>query len=168
MGNKKTVLLADDDIDLVETMKIVLEAAGFEIIPAYDTLSAFEKLKTEKPDIMILDVMFDPGGKTNGLELVSKIRQDPALSGTLILMITSVNLKLPVFDSLPDMDGMPVSTEAGQGKSSGKDELFTLNVPSFLPVDGFINKPAEPDELVLKVKTLLEKKVSKWAGWKKK
>ena len=168
MGNKKTVLLADDDIDLVETMKIVLEAAGFDIIPAYDTNSAFEKLKTEKPDIMILDVMFGPGGRTTGLELVSRIRQDPAVSGTLILMITSVNLKLPVFDCLQDMDGTPVPSDAGQGKSAGRDELFTLDVPSYLPVDGFINKPAEPDDLVAKTRTLLEKKISKWAGWKKK
>ena len=168
MKNKKTVLLADDDIDLVETMKIVLEAEGFEIIPAYDTAAAFSKLKSEKPDLMVLDVMFGPGGKTNGLELVSKIRQDDTVSGTLILMITSVNLKLPVFDNLPEMDGMPVPQEAGQGKNPRADELFTLDVPAYLPVDGFINKPAQPEELVAKVKDLLEKKVSKWAGWKKK
>ena len=166
MKEIKTVLLADDDIDLVETMKIVLEAEGFSTITAYDTAAAFTKLKTEKPDLMVLDVMFGPGGKTNGLELVSKIRQDAAVSGTLILMITSVNLKLPVFDSLPDMDGMPVPAETGRGKENAADELFTLDVPTYLPVDGFINKPAQPEELVAKVRALLEKRTSKWAGWK--
>ena len=168
MNSKKTVLLADDDIDLVETMKIVLEAEGFDIVSAYDTAAAFSKLKTEKPDIMVLDVMFGPGGKTNGLELVSKIRQDNEVSGTLILMITSVNLKLPVFESLPEMDGMPVPAETGTEKRDGSGEIFTLDVPAFLPVDGFINKPAQPEELVSRIRSLLEKKTSKWAGWKKK
>ncbi|MEI7904435.1 MAG: response regulator [Candidatus Firestonebacteria bacterium] len=166
MREKKLVLLADDDIDLVETMKIVLEAEGYEILAAYDTVSAFNKLKSEKPDVMVLDVMFGPSGKTNGLELVSKIRQDSSIAGTPILMITSVNLKLPVFDALPEMDGIKLPSDGTE--KAGTDEIFTLDVPAYLPVDGFINKPAQPDELAEKVKALLAQKVSKWAGWKKK
>ncbi len=162
MKKKKTVLLADDDIDLIETMKIVLEAEGLATINAYDTAAAFARLKTEKPDLMVLDVMFGSGGKTNGLELVSKIRRDAAVSGTLILMITSVSLKLPVFDILPKKDGMP----AGRGKENAYYKPFAHDASAYLPVDGFINKPAQPEELVAKVRALLEKRTSKWAGWK--
>ena len=115
---------------------------------------------------MVLDVMFGPSGKTNGLELVSKIRQDSSIAGTPILMITSVNLKLPVFDTLPEMDGIKLPSDGTE--KAGTDEIFTLDVPAYLPVDGFINKPAQPDELAEKVKSLLAQKVSKWAGWKKK
>ena len=53
----KKVLIIDDDFDLVEAMRITLEAAGFDVIDAQDGAKGLAKIKSEQPDLAILDVM---------------------------------------------------------------------------------------------------------------
>ena len=53
----KKIIIIDDDVDLVEAMRITLENAGFEVIDAQDGKKGVEKIKKESPDLVILDVM---------------------------------------------------------------------------------------------------------------
>ena len=136
---KKTILVVDDDIDLVESMKVVLESAGYRVSTAYEPEAGYGKAEKEKPDLILLDVMFGPDEKVKGFELAVRIRDNANLTAIPVLMITSVNVRI-----------------------SGA-EFATATDSEYLPVDGFINKPAQPEELLRKVKELLEKKSSKWA-----
>lgn len=141
MEKTKVILMVDDDIDLVESMKVVLDSTGFKVLTAYDPESGYKKAESDKPDLIMLDVMFGPDEKVRGFDLAVRIRKNKALAAIPILMITSVNVKLPGMDFSPEKGG------------------------EFMPVDGFINKPAQPEELITKVKELLEKKTSSWANW---
>ncbi|NHZ86055.1 MAG: response regulator, partial [Planctomycetia bacterium] len=53
----KKIMIIDDDIDLVEAMRITLETDNYEVIDAQEGQKGLEKLKKEKPDLLILDVM---------------------------------------------------------------------------------------------------------------
>ena len=63
MGEKKLILVVDDDPDLVEAVSMKLESENYRIAKAYDGVMAWEKIKEERPDLIILDVMMP---KKNG------------------------------------------------------------------------------------------------------
>jgi response regulator RpfG family c-di-GMP phosphodiesterase len=81
---RKKVLLVDDDKDFVTTIKYTLQINGFEVIEAYDGITALEKAK-EKPDIILLDVRM-PG--MNGFEVLRKLHSDPDTEEIPIIMLT--------------------------------------------------------------------------------
>ncbi len=143
MNQKHKILIIEDDHDLVEAMTLILESRDYQVVRAYNTETGVKMIKEEKPDVVILDVMFGSKGKTNGFDLALKVRQDRSIATVPILMLTSINDVYPGFNFLPDTD------------------------EEFLPVDEFIKKPAQSDELIEKVKKLLQAKTSKWADWPK-
>ncbi len=117
----KKVLIIDDDFDLVEAMRITLEAAGFEVIDAQDGEKGLEKIRTEVPDLVLLDVMMT--SMDEGFHVAYKIREDPAIKDTPIVMLTAVG------------------NQTGFQFDPGKDA-------DFLPVDDFLEKPVNPKKLV--------------------
>ncbi|UCH15632.1 MAG: response regulator [Bacteroidales bacterium] len=141
MNEKQKILIIEDDHDLIEAFSLILKSRKYQIVRAYNTETGVKMIKQEKPDLVILDVMFGSKGKTKGFDLAVKVRQDKSMAKVPILMLTSVNEAYPGFDFSPDTD------------------------EEFLPVDEFINKPAQPDELAEKVEKLLKAKTSKWANW---
>ena len=70
--DRKKILVVDDEIEFLEMLRIRLEAAGYDVITATDGMSALEKVKTEKPRAVLLDVLM-PG--IDGLEVLKKIRK---------------------------------------------------------------------------------------------
>ncbi len=73
----KKVLIIDDDIDVVEAMKIALESVGYEIESAGDSEEGFAKMLEFKPDLLILDVMMTT--ITEGFNAAWEIRSsDPS------------------------------------------------------------------------------------------
>ncbi len=65
------IFLVDDDVDLVEQNKMVLEEKGHTVITANTAKEALEKLKTVKPDLMVVDVMMEH--RTAGFALAREI-----------------------------------------------------------------------------------------------
>ncbi len=124
----KKVLIIDDDIDLVEAMRLTLENAGFEVIDAQDGLRGLERARDEKPDLVILDVMM--GSQDEGFHVAYQMRQDAELRGIPIIMLTAIG------------------QETGFKFDKDKDE-------DFLPVEEFIEKPVDPQKLIEKVKVNL-------------
>ena len=84
----KKVFLVDDDLDIIEQNKLVLEAKGYSVVTAMSAKEAEETLKKGiKVDIIILDVMMEH--KTAGLELAKKISTDKNLPNVPIILLTS-------------------------------------------------------------------------------
>jgi two-component system alkaline phosphatase synthesis response regulator PhoP len=88
MNNKKKILIADDEPDILEILKFNLEVEGFIVETAKDGNFAFEKAKIFMPDLIILDVMM-PG--KNGFEVCELLRKYPDFKNTLIIFLTAIS-----------------------------------------------------------------------------
>lgn len=88
MNNKKKILIADDEPDILEILKFNLEADGFLVETAKDGNFAFEKAKSFMPDLVILDIMM-PG--KNGIEVCELLRKSPDFKNTLIIFLTAIS-----------------------------------------------------------------------------
>lgn len=82
----KKILIVDDESDIVETLKFLLESEGFECIIAYDGEEALNKAKNENPDLIILDVMLP---KINGYKVCRLLKFDSKYKNIPILMVTA-------------------------------------------------------------------------------
>ena len=84
MSAQKTVLLVDDDIDIIESMRTVLEAKGYRVMVARDGNAGLTVAEREGPDLIILDMMMP---KKSGFLVLEKLKGRP---GGLIptIMIT--------------------------------------------------------------------------------
>ncbi len=126
------ILIVDDDLTMIRALRKCLEKAGHEVIDAPNGEEGLQRLPDVNPDMLILDVMMDTA--TEGFEVVIKLRQpDPgspyaAYQHIPILILSAIHS----------------TTEL----SFGPDE-------DYLPIDGFIDKPFEPEKLVDKVSELL-------------
>lgn len=85
MSNKK-ILIVDDEAHILELVKVCLEDSGFDVIEAYDGIEALDKAKTEKPDIILLDIMIP---KLDGYEVCRKIKQDEETKSIPVVMLTA-------------------------------------------------------------------------------
>lgn len=83
---KKTILIADDEVDIVETLQFMLEAEGFDVLTAYDGEEALKIARTAYPDIILLDVMMP---KINGYKVSRLLKFDKKFKDIPILMITA-------------------------------------------------------------------------------
>lgn len=122
MDAKKKIMLVDDDADFVEMNKAVLENNGYKVVAAYSGKECLEMVKSEKPDMIILDVMMD--NKTEGFHVTYDLRNHEQTKNIPILMVTSVNEKVPYKFERDD---------------------------TWLPVDEFVEKPLEPKRLLSEV-----------------
>ena len=138
MNTSKKVLIIEDDVDLVEAMKIILEAEEYSVMTSYTPDEGFQMAESNLPDLIILDAMFERSHKARGFDYAVKMKQNAALAPIPILMVSAVNKEHPGF-----------------GFSPGE----------FLPVDDFIDKPAQPEDLVSKARQLMAQGTSRWVDW---
>ena len=82
----KTILVIDDEKDIVELVSYNLKKEGFAVDAAYDGEAALKKIRSTPYDLIVLDLML-PG--VQGLELCRIIRNDPAIADTPIVMLTA-------------------------------------------------------------------------------
>ncbi len=130
MANEK-VLIVDDDPDLTEALQTILQSRDYVVCTASNVEDGMAKAKAEVPDLMILDVMMSTW--QDGFNMARSLREDPKFEKTPILMLTGVK----------DKTGMDFKEAAGD--------------PSWLPVDGFLDKPVESNVLLAEVEKLLGK-----------
>jgi CheY-like chemotaxis protein len=122
------ILVIDDDIDLVEVLRIILESHGYEVIDAQDGDRGYLLTEREKPDLIILDVMMRT--EDEGFYIAKKIRSQPDIAKIPIIMLTAVC------------------------QQTGYQYKKNDNI---LPVDEFIEKPVMPDTLVKLIEKYLGK-----------
>jgi len=82
------ILIVDDEKDIVDLISYNLEKARFSTVKAYDGETALKLVKTQKPDLIILDLMLP---KMNGLDVCRTIRHNPETVGLPIIMLTAKN-----------------------------------------------------------------------------
>lgn len=80
------IVIADDDADIRELVVFKLRHDGHEVVPVGDGSAAVDACRTERPDLVILDVMM-PG--MSGLDAARVIRGDETLAGLPIIMLTA-------------------------------------------------------------------------------
>lgn len=80
------ILIADDEPNIVISLEFLLRREGYEIVVAHDGLQALEKVRSEHPDLAILDVMMP---HRNGFEVCQDLRQDPEFKTMRIMMLTA-------------------------------------------------------------------------------
>lgn len=84
--NKGKILIVDDDQALRQLYSIELSNRYYDVVSATNGEEGVEKVKSEKPDLVLLDIMMP---KMDGIMALSKIRQDPTLKDLPILMLTN-------------------------------------------------------------------------------
>jgi len=85
MANKK-ILVVDDETQLVEMVKMRLEANGYDVIVAYDGQDGLDKARQEKPDLIILDLMLP---KIDGYKVCRMLKFDEKYKNIPIIMFTA-------------------------------------------------------------------------------
>ena len=82
----RRVLIVEDEPHIVESLSFLLSREGFVVGATGDGDQAMAKIAATRPDVLVLDVML-PG--VNGFELLRRIRSDPELKATPVLMLTA-------------------------------------------------------------------------------
>ncbi len=81
-----TILVADDEAEILELIEMILEGDGLDILTAHDGLEALEIARKQRPDLVLADVMMPRMG---GIELTSRLREDPETRGTVVLLMSA-------------------------------------------------------------------------------
>jgi CheY-like chemotaxis protein len=118
---ENTILIIDDDIDLVEIIRVTLENQGYRVIDAQTGERGLAMAKEQNPDLIVLDVMM--GKVDEGFQVAYQLRSDEITADTPILMLTAV------------------TDQTGFDFDPAKDK-------DFLPVNEFLEKPVSPRVLV--------------------
>ena len=84
----KTILIADDEPDILEILEYNLSADGFTVVKAKNGDEALDMAKVHQPDLIILDVMMP---RKTGMEVCQILRMQPQFASTLIIMLTALN-----------------------------------------------------------------------------
>jgi DNA-binding response OmpR family regulator len=80
------VLIADDEPNIIVPLEFLMKREGYRVSVVRDGDAALEAIRNERPDLVLLDVMM-PG--RSGMEVCQAVREDPALAGVKILMLSA-------------------------------------------------------------------------------
>lgn len=136
MAENSKILVVDDDPDICESVRMVLESANYEVRTAGGAPEAFAAMEEFAPHLILLDIMMPNG--TEGFHFVWKLRNeypDP-LNTIPIVVLTAIH-------STTRLRFYPDETDG------------TYGAGEYLPVQGFLDKPVEPSALLGTIKRVL-------------
>lgn len=90
----KKILAVDDERHIVRLVQVNLERQGYEVVTAFDGKEALEKIGTENPDLVVLDVMMP---YMDGFEVLQTIRKNPETRELPVIMLTAKAQDADVF-----------------------------------------------------------------------
>lgn len=131
MSGGADILIIDDDRDLVNSMKIILESRSFMVRTAYNGKEGYQRILEKVPDLIVLDVMMSTD--TEGFDLAHRLRNDPRFSHIPIVVTTGFPQKM-----------------AEQGP-----EKFQHVLGMEWPVSQLLEKPIDPEDLLVAVGSFL-------------
>ncbi len=117
MATRKTILLIDDDRDMHDAVRRVLEPEGYRIESALTGPAGLDAARRIRPDLILLDVMLTE--PSEGFHLAYEMKRDDALSEIPIVFLSAI----------AERTGMNFAAEQGS---------------DYLPAEGFIDKPFDP------------------------
>ncbi len=122
------ILVVDDDRDYQATVRLILEAAGYEVSSAYSEPEGLDVARREQPDVILLDIIME--NTTDGFEFCQRARHDPRIKHIPILGVSAIEERF--------------------GLRSAPDEERSL-----FPVDGYLRKPVVRADLLSELKKFL-------------
>ncbi|MEI6122022.1 MAG: response regulator [Bacteroidota bacterium] len=160
----KKILIVDDDIDVITIIQTILKKEGYNVISANDKVEGMQKIRDEKPDLAILDVMMTT--HYEGFELAKEITDDPELQRLPVLMQTSIDI---LTTTKPDVQAMAREFRKNPGfkdlhvilvkdintGKAGVDYLSEDGKSIWFPVDGFVRKPVDAKRIVPEIQRIL-------------
>jgi CheY-like chemotaxis protein len=127
----KKVLLVDDDNDVTTLVSKLVESAGHEAVVAKNGVEGMSKVREDKPDLIILDVLMP---KQSGIRMYREVKTDETLKDIPVIMLSAI---------------APRSFFRSQ---EVLDEFAGQSVPE---PEAYVEKPEEPKELVALIKKIL-------------
>jgi len=128
---KKTILIVDDEPGLVTYLETLLQDNGYETVSAADGQIGLEKLKSERPDLVTLDISMP---EKSGVRFYRDLKGDPEFANVPVVIVTAVT---------------------GYGGDPEEFKKFISTRKQVPPPEGFVAKPVEPEELLSMIKDLL-------------
>ena len=123
------ILVIDDDSDFRMSIKVILESKDYDVMVASNGREGFTKAKSEKPDLIILDIMLPDG---DGFSICRELKENPETFQIPVIILTSMSKK--------------------------KGNSYADVIAYCHKVDEFMEKPVDKDELLFNVTNLLGKK----------
>ena len=80
------VMIVEDEPNIVESLSFVFSREGWQVAAALDGETAIERLMSEPPDVLVLDIMLPP---LNGFEVLKRLRSEPSLKHLPVLVLTA-------------------------------------------------------------------------------
>jgi CheY-like chemotaxis protein len=135
-NDSKRILVVDDDPDIVESLRMVLESANYDVDTAGSPAEARAQVEKNPPDLILLDIMMPDG--TEGFHFVWQLRNEypEPVNAIPILVLSAIH-----------------STTQLRFYPERSDKEYAAG--EFLPVQGFMDKPVEPSQLLRKIGELL-------------
>ena len=124
---KKLILITDDDPDVREFLKLILETVPYELTFAAHGEEALEKIREKIPDLLVLDLLMP---KKDGFEVIKELKENPQFSNVPILILTSV-------------------------KKQASERRYELETGLALDIDDYVEKPVNPKDLIHRVEKIL-------------
>ena len=128
-----SILIIDDDLDIVDSLTMILEASGHQVSIKTDTDQVVDSVMEVHPDLIILDIMF-PEDPQAGFTAARELQKSEKVKDIPVLILSAVNQRSNMSFGFSEAD---ISDD-------------------FMPVEAFIEKPVEPDALLSKVDELLQ------------
>jgi CheY-like chemotaxis protein len=85
-SSAKTIIVVDDNPDIVNIVKTILEGKGYNVMCAYSGAELFTRLKEKKPDLIILDIMMP---EMDGLEVLTRLKGVPDTASLPVILLTA-------------------------------------------------------------------------------
>jgi len=89
------VLVCDDERHIVRLIQVHMEKQGYTVVTAYDGKDGLEKIRAEKPDLVVLDVMMP---YMDGFEVLKNLRREPETENLPVIMLTAKAQDKDVFE----------------------------------------------------------------------
>lgn len=124
----KTILIVDDEEDILEYLTTLFKDNGYETLTAKDGAEGFELAKKEKPDLVTLDIIMP---KESGVRFYRQMKEDAALKKIPIIIVTALT---------------------GYGYDPQGFHKFIKSSKKVPPPEGFMSKPVDTAELLKLVK----------------
>lgn len=94
VARPKKILVVDDERHIVRLIQVNLERAGYQVATAFDGREGLKKITSEKPDLVVLDVMMP---YLDGFEVLKRMKADAATKDIPVIMLTAKAQDADVF-----------------------------------------------------------------------
>jgi DNA-binding response OmpR family regulator len=122
MNDKKLILVVDDDPDLVEAVSMKLASENYRVDKAYDGLQAWDRIRKERPNLVILDVMMP---NKNGYTVCNEMKRDPLYKDITVVLLTAVG-EAVTSTNYTHMDGKTALADEFVPKPVDLDSLMEI------------------------------------------